>query len=243
MPKYYLLQQDILRKIESGEYKEGKMIESERELMDRYPFSRITVRKALDELVNEGYLYRIQGKGTYVRGDGGTQNLFHLNSCTEDVLRLGKTPSKKITYQSKIVADKKRARQLCIPTGDMLHVLGRITLADEEPLSYTLSYLPERIFPQLEHYDLEKMSLYKVMEKDYRIRITKARRTMEAVLPDKTIAQYLEISPAMPIILFHCVTFGMVYGQEMPIETCRCYYRTDHYQFFIDQVNEERGQY
>ena len=50
------------QKIETGEYQEGSMIESERELMERYQFSRITVRKAIDELVNEGYLYRIQEK-------------------------------------------------------------------------------------------------------------------------------------------------------------------------------------
>ena len=71
LPKYYLLKKEILNKIETGEYQEGSMIESERELMECYQFSRITVRKAIDELVNEGYLYRIQGKGTYVKGGNG----------------------------------------------------------------------------------------------------------------------------------------------------------------------------
>lgn len=88
LPKYYLLKKEILNKIETGEYQEGSMIESERELMECYQFSRITVRKAIDELVNEGYLYRIQGKGTYVKGETETQNLFSLRSCTEDVKRL-----------------------------------------------------------------------------------------------------------------------------------------------------------
>lgn len=95
LPKYYLLKKEILNKIETGEYQEGSMIESERELTECYQFSRITVRKAIDELVNEGYLYRIQGKGTYVKGETETQNLFSLRSCTEDVKRLGRTPSKK----------------------------------------------------------------------------------------------------------------------------------------------------
>ena len=85
LPKYYLLKRDIVNKIELGEYQEGSLIESERELMEKYQFSRITVRKAIDELVNEGYLYRIQGKGTYVKGETESQNLFCLNSCTEDV--------------------------------------------------------------------------------------------------------------------------------------------------------------
>ncbi|MEI3520157.1 MAG: UTRA domain-containing protein [Anaerosacchariphilus sp.] len=67
--------------------------------------------------------------------------------------------------------------------------------------------------------------------------MTKARRTVEAVLPDPTVAGYLGISPNMPVILFNCITSGIVYGKEIPIETFRCYYRTDHYKFYIDQVN------
>ncbi|MBS6397902.1 MAG: GntR family transcriptional regulator [Clostridiales bacterium] len=237
LPKYYLLKKEILRKIETGEYQEGALIESERELMERYQFSRITVRKAIDELVNEGYLYRIQGKGTYVKGDSESQNLFSLNSCTEDVKRLGRTPSKKTMATDKFQADAKRAKHLNIPIGDMVHMFGRITYADQEPLNYTVTYLPEKIFPGLEQYNLEERSLYDVIQKDYHVQITKARRTIEAVLPDTTVAGYLGINANMPVILFNCITYGIVYGKEIPIETFRCYYRTDHFKFYIDQVN------
>lgn len=75
---------------------------SERELMETYQVSRITVRKAIDELVTEGYLYKIQGKGTYVKTDEGSNNLFSITSCTDDVLRLGMKPSKEVVV-SKIV--------------------------------------------------------------------------------------------------------------------------------------------
>lgn len=237
LPKYYLLKRELLSRIETGEYQEGRMIESERELMERYQFSRITVRKALDELVNEGYLYRIQGKGTYVKGDSASQNLFSLKSCTEDVKRLGRTPSKKTKKTDKFPADAKRAKHLNIPLGDAVHMFGRVTYADDEPLNYTETYLPEKVFPGLEKYDLEQRSLYDIIEKDYHIQITKARRTVEAVLPDPVVANYLGISPSMPVILFNCITCGIVYGKEIPIETFRCYYRTDHYKFYIDQVN------
>ena len=238
LPKYYLLKRDIVNKIELGEYQEGSLIESERELMEKYQFSRITVRKAIDELVNEGYLYRIQGKGTYVKGEAEGQNLFCLNSCTEDVKRLGRTPSKKTMKADRFPADAKRAKHLNIPIGDIVHMFGRVTYADQEPLNYTVTYLPEKVFPGLEQYDLEKRSLYDIIEKDYNVRITKARRTIEAVLPDSVIAGYLQISANMPVILFNCITYGIVNGKEIPIETFRCYYRTDHYKFYIDQVNQ-----
>ena len=238
LPKYYLLKRDIVNKIELGEYQEGSLIESERELMEKYQFSRITVRKAIDELVNEGYLYRIQGKGTYVKGETESQNLFCLNSCTEDVKCLGRTPSKKTMKADRFPADAKRAKHLNIPIGDIVHMFGRVTYADQEPLNYTVTYLPEKVFPGLEQYDLEKRSLYDIIEKDYNVRITKARRTIEAVLPDSVIAGYLQISANMPVILFNCITYGIVNGKEIPIETFRCYYRTDHYKFYIDQVNQ-----
>ena len=237
LPKYFVLKQIIQKKVEAGEYDEDRMIESERELMETYQLSRITVRKAIDELVNEGILYRIQGKGTYVKGGGQTQNLIRLSSCTEDVLRLGRVPSKKTMCTDKIPADEKLGRRLHVPQGEPLFMFGRVTYADAEPLNYTMTYLPEKIFPGLDCYDLEKRSLYDIIEKEYQVRITKARRTIEAVLPYSQIAGYLEIEESQPVILFHCITYGMVQGKEIPIETFHCYYRTDQYRFYIDQVN------
>ena len=69
-PKYLQVKQKIIHNIDNGSYKEKEAIPSERELITLFDVSRITVRKAIDELVNEGYLYRIHGKGTYVKGEG-----------------------------------------------------------------------------------------------------------------------------------------------------------------------------
>lgn len=237
VPKYYILRQHLLQRIEKGEFEEGQMIPSEHELMERYQFSRITVRKALDELVNEGYLYRIQGKGTFVRTENAvTQNLYALNSCTEDVRKLGKTPSKKTVFSEKTEADDKKVRTLQLAPGDMIFTFGRITYADGEPLNYTVTSLPEKSFPRLDSYDLEANSLYDILRNEYHAEIIKARRTVEAVLPEPVVARYLQISPDLPVILFRCVTYGKMFGKELPIETFRCYYRTDHYKFSIDQV-------
>lgn len=237
LPKYYVLKKELLRRIEAGEYADGALIESERELMETYQFSRVTVRKAIDELVNEGYLYRIQGKGTYVKSEEATQNLYRLSSCTEDVKRMGCVPTKKTVYTTKQAAGVRLARQLHIDAEDQVHVIGRVFYADEETLNYTDSYLAEKLFPGLEQYNLEENSLYDIIQNVYQIKITKARRTIEAVLPYPDVADYLGISENMPVILFHCITYGIVHGKEVPIEKFRCYYRTDQYKFYIDQVN------
>ena len=94
VPKYYLVKQKIVEMINNEEIGPDGLIPSERELMGIFGLSRITVKKAIDDLVNEGYLYRIQGKGTFVKKDTLDQDLITITSCTQDILKLGMTPSR-----------------------------------------------------------------------------------------------------------------------------------------------------
>mgnify|MGYP003422710141 CR=1 FL=1 len=92
IPKYVEVKRSIIQDINDEVFRVGEMIPSERELIELFDVSRITVRKAVSELENEGYLYKIQGKGTFVKEEQKKQNLFSLTSCTQDVIRLGMTP-------------------------------------------------------------------------------------------------------------------------------------------------------
>lgn len=236
VPKYYILKKQLIKKIEMEEYAPDCPIPSERELMEVYQISRITVRKAIDDLVKEGYLYKIQGKGTYVKFDDRSHELFAMTSCTEDVIKLGMTPRKKVIVSGLVQADTKRAKALNIITGDSLLQLERVLFADDEPLNYTVTYLPEKLFPGLDKYDFGKDSLYRVISEVYGAKLTKARRTIEAVLARDEIAEYLDLEEGMPVILFGCTTFATMNGIEIPVENFKCYYRTDKYKFYIDQV-------
>lgn len=237
-PKYFIVKKAIVENIDNDLYHSNEAIPSEKKLMELYNVSRITIRKAIDELVTEGYLYKIQGKGTYVKADEGSNNLFSITSSTEDVQKMGMTPSKKTKISRIELASPKRAKALEISTNDQVEVIGRISYADSEPLNYTIAFLPEKIFPGLTEHDLEHESLYKLINDQYGIRITKARRTIEAVLAKDEISKYLELEEGMPIILFRCVTYGIVNGKETPIEYFKCYYRTDKYKFYIDQIRQ-----
>ena len=232
LPKYYLVKKAIVENIDNEVYDSKEPIPSERELMETYQVSRITIRKAIDELVTEGYLYKVQGKGTYVKTDEGSNNLFSITSCTEDVLKLGLTPSKKVFVSELVDANVKRAKALEITTSDNVYMIGRILYADKEPLNYTLTFLPEKIFPGLSKYDLKKESLYQIITEVYGVKITKARRTIEAIGAQDEIAEYLDIEEGTPIILFRCITYGIVNGREIPIENFKCYYRTDKFKFY-----------
>jgi GntR family transcriptional regulator len=236
VPKYYQLKKALIKKIEMEEFKPDEPIPSERELIEIFQMSRITVRKAIDELVNEGYLYKVHGKGTYVKNDMYSQDLFSITSCTDDVLKFGMTASKKLVSAAMMKANTKRSKALNITVDDNVFCLERIQYANDEPLNFTIAYLPEKLFPGIEKHDFSSKSLYHTIEQDYGVKITKATRTIEAVLAEEDIAEYLDIEEKMPIILFGCVTYGIVNGKEVPIETFKCYYRTDKFKFYINQV-------
>lgn len=235
-PKYFVLKRELIKKIEEEEYEPDGPIPSERELMEQYQVSRITVRRAVDELVTGGYLYKVQGKGTYVKSDDCSQDLFAITSCTDDVLRLGRNPSKKVIVSEIVPADAKRARLLNLAVGEELFRLERVTMADEQPLNYTITYLPYKLFPGIEEYDFTMQSLYELIRIQYGVNLAKSRRTIEAVLTEEEIAEYLDIDEDMPVILFGSTTYGVVQGKELPIESFKCYYRTDQYKFYIEQV-------
>ncbi|PKL00242.1 MAG: GntR family transcriptional regulator [Tenericutes bacterium HGW-Tenericutes-1] len=236
IPKYYVLKQDIIRKIEQDELNDDQMIPSERELTEKHGISRITVRKAIDELVNEGYLYRIQGKGTYVKGDSVKQELFSITSCTRDILQMGKIPTRKVINALVIVPNSKRMRELEITATDKIFTLDRVYCADGAPVNRTIVYLPMKLFPEINRHDFGSQSLYDVLEREYNVKITRATRTIEAIAAESKIAELLMIPEGIPILLFRGVTYGIVNGKEVPIETFKSYYRSDNRRFYINQV-------
>ncbi len=236
LPKYYVLKQKIIQMIENEEVSEGETIPSEHELVAKYDISRITVRRAIDELVNEGYLYRVHGKGTYVKGNTYEQDLFSMASCTDAIMDLGLKPGRKIISQQIIKCDKKRARKLQILDNASIFKLHRVYYADGEALNTTIATLPYKYFENIEKYDFEKDSLYKILEEAFGVKITRATRTFEAMIAYGDIADYLEIDQGQPVLLFSGITYGIINGKEVPVEVFKCHYRTDKFKFYINQV-------
>lgn len=241
LPKYYRLKQSIIEKINEEEWKAEEKIPSERVLIQNYDVSRITVRKALDELVNEGYLYRVHGKGTYVKGGGVKQDLFSITSCTQDILKHNMVPKRKVNALKVIEPDVKRQKALGIGESAPILMLDRVYYADDLPVNRTIAYLPINLFPDLETHDFSTQSLYSVLEKEYNVKITRATRTIEAVLASGETAELLEVEVGKPIILFRAVTYGRIGDSqnETPIETFKCSYRTDQFKFYINQINDD----
>ena len=235
--KYLAIKRAIAQRIVNEDYKIDLPIPTEAELTQMFNVSRITVRKAIDELVNEGMLYRVQGKGTFVRSDENLTEVFSITSCTEDIVRRGMTPQTRLISAKLVPADKRVARKLHIASEDPVFRLERTFYADLSPLNHTVSYHPADIFPGIEQRDFARGSLYAVIEGDYGVKITHARRTFEAVIAHDEVAAYLQLGGGEPLILFECETYGeLPDGHERVIEFFSCHYRTDKYTFYVNQM-------
>lgn len=235
MPKYQDVKRSIFERIQSGEFDTGRPLPSERELIEQYQVSRITVRQAISGLVNEGLLYTAQGKGTFVQSQGGNLNLVRLTSCTEDIRNLGYTPSKKVIAKEIQDATEHVRMELQVEKGEKILTLSRIYYANKNPVNFTVTNLAFQHFPGIEVIDFGVVSLYETLQMKYGLKILRAQRKIKAALPSKQIADYLMMNVKTPILQFSCISYGKLDGVEFPFESYVSWYRSDRYSFYIDQ--------
>ncbi|MDF2594086.1 MAG: transcriptional regulator, GntR family with sensor domain [Clostridia bacterium] len=236
IPMYYQLKKIIIDLIENEAIGADEVIPSEPKLMKTYHLSRTTVRKAIDELVNEGYLYKRQGKGTFVKGRGFEQGLIRLSGCSEDIKRYGLTPKPHLLEASIKHPSKRIAKMLEMNEDYETFYMERVMYGDDIPINKNKSYIPYHLVPGIEAIDFNKESLYKVLEKDYHITIDKAIRTVEAILANEEVALQLQVEEGSPVMLFKGQVFGRLSNnKEAVIEYFEAIYRSDQFQFYIEQ--------
>ena len=234
-PKYYTIMENIIKQIENEELVPGQNIPAERELIEMYKVSRITVRKAIDELVSKGYLYKIQGKGTYVKKSNIKQGLVKLTSCTEDIAKTGMKATIKQLDKEIIKANKKIANHLEINEGDKVLKIVRVFLGDGNPINITTSYMKYENIKGVEDYDLSQNSLYKILETEFDITIIKANRTIEAVLSHGYISKNLNIQDNQPLLYFTGEVYGKKNDEEFVLEYFESAYATNVCKFYLEQ--------
>jgi GntR family transcriptional regulator len=225
LPKYYQVKKQLLDF--TAAMAPGSPVPPERELAKRYGTSRTTVRQALAELVIEGRLLRMQGKGTFVAKPKVAQPL-ELASYTEGMRQHGLHPLTKILDIGYVTADEQLATLLDVRPGGRLLRIHRLRLADGEPMSIDTSHLPARRFPGLRRQLERHASLYETLRTGYGIQLAEAEETIETVLADPHDAQLLDVDPGIPLLLLsrHAIdTTGE------PVEWAQSWYRGDRYKF------------
>jgi GntR family transcriptional regulator, N-acetylglucosamine utilization regulator len=236
LPLYYQLKEIMREKILSGEWKPGDQVPSERELCATYKLSRMTVRQAIMELVNEGVCYREQGRGTFVSQRKIAQQLVRLTGFTEDIRSRGQVPSTQVLSAQLIPADEMTAERLRIDVGQPVFRLERLRLADGEPLAIERSHLSFEGCEALVEEDLEHSSLYRQLETKCGIPLIEADQKLEAGLAGPEDAALLRIAPGSAVLYIRRITFT---DRNQPVEYARSVYRGDKYTFFTHLKREE----
>jgi GntR family transcriptional regulator len=186
--------------------------------------SRITVREAIGQLVSEGVLVRVRGKGTFV-AERAARSRLHLASFTTDMRRLGLHPSTVLLTVARLVPPVATRRALEMPPGAQAWHVRRLRLADEQPMSIDDAWYAASVLPDLDQQDLTG-SLYTLLAEHYDRTIDRAEQTVRAAEADRETGVLLGLPAGRPVLVFDRVS----YSAGRPVEHTLSTYRGDRYE-------------
>ena len=227
IPIYQQIIDYIKEYIEKGIYQKGNIIPSEQEFCKQFNTSRMTVRRAINELVNDGFLYRVQGRGTFVSHYVFKKSL-EMVGFSSYMEKMGIKPSSKVLSFELIKPEAWLAEELKILPSDNVFFLSRVRMADLEPIAIENVYLPEKRFPGLDQYSFEEISLYDTLRTQYKAEIFLRHEKMNAVVVKGENANIL-FSKDQGVVLH---TWGLDFDSNMnPIAYADAIYHGTKYTF------------
>lgn len=223
VPKHEQLR-TILIDVATRELAPGDMLPSERQLCLDHSVSRITVRAAIGQLVSEGLLVRVHGKGTFV-AERTVRSRLHLASFAEDMRRMGLEPTTVLLSVERTAPPARTAELFASRVGpEALHV-RRLRVAGGSPMGVDDAWYNAELAPGLDEFDLTR-SIYRTLTEHYGRRPDRAEQTVGAIGADQEIAALLGVAPAHPIFVFDRVT----HSGDRVIEHAQSWYRGDRYE-------------
>lgn len=227
VPLYHQLKNKLLEMIEKG-YDVGDALPTETELEKMFNVSRMTVRLAVNALVEEDLLEKQQGRGTFVKKPKITQDLMTITSWTDDMIKRGLTP-KTVDTAISLMSPPKKVRQLLKLNGkDKVVKIKRIRYASDEPMCIMTNYLAESYVPGLAEEGLKYESLYKTISERYGISFTLTEETVEAREATEYESEVLMIEEWSPVLVVTTVSY---ISDGTPIEVVNIIARADRYQY------------
>ncbi|GHO46826.1 GntR family transcriptional regulator [Ktedonospora formicarum] len=224
-PKHYQVRENIANRIANGTWKPGVLIPSETVLGSEFSVSRITVRRAISDLIHEGKLFSIQGKGTFVAKPKLPERFVHRAfGIYEDLRRQGVQLTTQILRQERQPAPQGVATTLGLQAGEEVQVLVRVRSVEDERLLVSTTYIPNKLCPDLDSVDLTSASLYHVLSTRYGLKIARGERSLEAVAAGQWEARQLEIALGSPLLLLDSIAY-LANGQAF--EHSRTFHRGD----------------
>jgi GntR family transcriptional regulator len=231
MPAYLQLEQKLRRAIQQGELSSGSVLPPERELAETLGLSRMTVRRALEELANANYIESRRGSGTYVLPRRIEQPLDRVLGFTDEAQTLGFKPGSVLLEAKQIPAGKEVAEALSIREAETVLRISRLRTADDEPLAIQVSHLAPALRDVSTEHLKAKGSLYQTLQDLYHLTPSIARQSVSARLPTLREQELLAISETTPVLALERTTLD---AQGSPFEFVKSAYRSDKYRLLLE---------
>lgn len=226
MNKYEQIAQDIYNDIASGKYEPGSQLALEKEMCAQYGVSRITIKRAVDELVKKGLVIKRRGSGTFVKGV--------LEEDVEDVGMSGQfcgftNSNKNHSIKSQIIRfeiihpTKEIAEKLKISEEDFVYDIVRIRYLDDKPANVEYTQMPIDVITGIKH-EVLLGSIYAYIQNTLKLQIQSAHRAISADMPTEEERKYLKIEGELPILQVAQVAF---LSDGRPFEYSRSRHRAD----------------
>ncbi|WP_291292301.1 GntR family transcriptional regulator [Enterococcus sp.] len=231
IPYYLQIAEEMRNNVQIGKWKEGEKIPTEFQLCEIFHVSRITIRKAIDELVKENLLQRERSKGTFVRkNEIQKDNRFTLiKSLTDQIEEFGDSFVTKKVNVLITHADQKLATYLDTKVGEKIIVLKRLMGYDKKNIGYFLTYFKFNESFSLDPFDYYG-SFYTYLKKEQGITVINDKEVIEAIMPMQEVAYHLRIKSGTPVLKRSRFASDATHTFK---EYTECYYTGNEYKYYI----------
>ena len=233
VPVYHQIKQTIRSWLINKEYSPGQKIPSEMELMKLFGVSRFSIRQAISQLVQEGFLVSRRGEGTFVSDNEKLIDSFNaeFRGFLDDVLPHHSKLETRSVVMTRLPPSKliKEKLELDEGTPEVMRI-ERVRLLRGRHFSHTINYLPVDIGDKVVATELYKKPLMQILERDLGIRFTDAIQTMEASFASQDVAAKLAIASGSPILFVEKIMYA---HKHRPIEVFQSSYRGDLCKFIV----------
>lgn len=237
-PLYHQIYAILRDEIVNGGYANGDILPSEFELTHAYGVSRVTAKRALNELAADGLVSRERGRGTVVRYEAATAPVqTSVEGLFENLLQMGLKTSVRLISFDYVPASDRIARVLGCDAGEEVQRAVRVRSLEGEPFSHLTTHVPASIGRSYSRGDLASLPLLGLLERCGVI-VASARQTLTATIADARIAPLLDIQVGAPLLRIS----RTVYDQDAgAVEHITGLYRPDRYQYQMNLNRIEGG--
>lgn len=230
-PLYIKIHNQVKRDIEAGVWQVGARIPSERELSEQFHVSRMTLRQALQTLVEEGILERRVGAGTFVARRKVQERMSGTTSFTEIMRSQGKFPSSKTISYRQVNPSLSEQERLQISDGARVVRMERIRLADDIPICFEVATIPADLIKNFSRAEVTH-SFYATLVGKGGYHIGKANQTISATSASERIAEYLHLKRGEALLRVRQVSYLQ---DGRPFEYVRTQYAADRFEFYLER--------